>query len=242
MTTDENGFARMHFLKDKSVSVRMNQWFYSPDHDQLCQVLESQTLWGQTTCRVWLPGRDSVVRIPVSRLSLLEDSGTCTDDGIAYVAAAARVADALNQDMLLSPIESSVIPLPHQIRALSRAISGDRVRYLLADEVGLGKTIEAGLILRELKLRGLVKRALVVAPKGLLTQWVAEMRTHFNEDFRLLIPLAIFRPIDVSPKRTTSGRAIRRWSVPWILSSHWKVVADGRVSRWPSITRNGSRT
>jgi superfamily II DNA or RNA helicase len=107
---------------------------------------------------------------------------------IAYVAAAARVADALTQDVLLAPIESSVIPLPHQIKALSRAISGDRVRYLLADEVGLGKTIEAGLILRELKLRGLVKRVLVIAPKGLLTQWVAEMRTHFNEDFRLLIP------------------------------------------------------
>jgi superfamily II DNA or RNA helicase len=67
-------------------------------------------------------------------------------------------------------------------------MSGDRVRYLLADEVGLGKTIEAGLIMRELKLRGLVRRTLVVAPKGLATQWVAEMRTHFGEDFRLLIP------------------------------------------------------
>lgn len=79
-------------------------------------------------------------------------------EGIAYVAAAARVADVLTQDMLLAPIESSVIPLPHQIRALSRAIAGDRVRYLLADEVGLGKTIKAGLIMRELKLRGLARK------------------------------------------------------------------------------------
>lgn len=166
----------------------VHQWRYSPDHRQICQVIESQTLWGETTCRIWLPGSDSVVRVPVARLSPLEDAGTGTADGIAYVTAAARVADALTQDMLLAPIESSVIPLPHQIKALSRAISGDRVRYLLADEVGLGKTIEAGLILRELKLRGLAKRTLVVAPKGLVTQWVAEMRTHFNEDFRLLIP------------------------------------------------------
>jgi len=163
-------------------------WWYSPDYGQLCQVIETQTLWGETTCRVWLPGRDSVVCVPASRLAPLEDSGTGTADGIAYVASAARVADALTQDVLLAPIESSVIPLPHQIKALSRAISGDRVRYLLADEVGLGKTIEAGLILRELKLRGLVKRTLVIAPKGLVTQWVAEMHTHFNEDFRLLIP------------------------------------------------------
>ena len=146
--------------------IDANGWYFSADHGQHCQVIESQTLWGETICRVWLPGRDSVVRLRASKLASLERSGTGTADGIAYVAAAARVADALTQDVLIAPIESSVIPLPHQIRALSRAIAGDQVRYLLADEVGLGKTIEAGLILRELKLRGLVKRALVVAPKG----------------------------------------------------------------------------
>lgn len=53
--------------------------------------------------------------------------------------------------------------------------------------MGLGKTIEAGLIMRELKLRGLVRRTLVIAPKGLVTQWVAEMSNHFNEDFQLLL-------------------------------------------------------
>jgi len=84
-------------------------------------------------------------------------------------------------------MESNVIPLPHQIHALFRAISGDRVRYLLADEVGLGKTIEAGLVMRELKLRGLVRRILVVSPKGIATQWVAEMQTHFNEQFHLVL-------------------------------------------------------
>ncbi|MGD0043743.1 MAG: DEAD/DEAH box helicase, partial [Isosphaeraceae bacterium] len=137
---------------------------------------------------VWLPGRDSVVRIPASRLKSLESSGAGSPDDIAYVAAAARVADALTQDVLLAPIESSVIPLPHQIRALSRAIANDRVRYLLADEVGLGKTIEAGLIMQELKLRGLVKRTLVVAPKGLVSQWVSEMLFHFGETFQLVFP------------------------------------------------------
>jgi len=165
-----------------------NSWYYSPDHGQLCQVIEAQTLWGETTCRVWLPGRDSVVRIPGSRLKSLESAGTGSPDNIAYIAAAARVADALTQDVLLAPIESSVIPLPHQIRALSRAIANDRVRYLLADEVGLGKTIEAGLIMRELKLRGLVKRTLVIAPKGLVSQWVSEMRFHFGETFQLVLP------------------------------------------------------
>jgi superfamily II DNA or RNA helicase len=169
-------------------TLAQGAWYYSPDHGQLCQVIEAQTLWGETTCRVWLPGRDSVVRIPASRLKSLESAGTGSPDDIAYIAAAARVADALTQDVLLAPIESSVIPLPHQIRALSRAIANDRVRYLLADEVGLGKTIEAGLIMRELKLRGLVKRTLVIAPKGLVSQWVSEMRFHFGETFQLVLP------------------------------------------------------
>lgn len=165
-----------------------NSWHYSPDHGQLCQVIEAQTLWGETICRVWLPSSNSVVRIPASRLKPLESAGNDSAEHIAYVTAAARVADALTQDILLAPIESSVIPLPHQIRALSKAVNNERVRYLLADEVGLGKTIEAGLIMRELKLRGLVRRTLVIAPKGLVTQWVAEMRAHFNEFFQLVLP------------------------------------------------------
>jgi superfamily II DNA or RNA helicase len=171
------------------LSNRVNgKWYYSLDHGQYCQVIETQTLWGEEVCRVWVPANDSVAYVPVSRLKPPEDANTGSSEHIAYVAAAARVAEALTEDILLAPIESSVIPLPHQLRALSRAISGDRVRYLLADEVGLGKTIEAGLILRELKLRGLVRRTLVVAPKGLVTQWVSEMRFHFGETFHIILP------------------------------------------------------
>ena len=167
-------------------------WQYSTIHKCACKVIEEQTLWGQTVCRVWLPNQDAVVRVPRSALRPLSvDLQPEVEAGrIAYVAAAAGVAEVLEGSttatdgrVLLAPMESNVIPLPHQIHALSRAISGDRVRYLLADEVGLGKTIEAGLIMRELKLRGLVRRTLVVSPKGIATQWVAEMQTHFNEQF-----------------------------------------------------------
>ncbi|MCW2238225.1 DEAD/DEAH box helicase [Azospirillum canadense] len=122
------------------------------------------------------------------RLDDLEPALATEADRITFLASAARVSEAVAHDTLLAPIAASVVPLPHQITALSRAVSDDRVRYLLADEVGLGKTIEAGLIIRELKLRGRVKRVLVLAPKGLVTQWVAEMQTHFGEDFRLLLP------------------------------------------------------
>lgn len=171
-------------------------WQYSTVHNSACKLIEEQTLWGQTVCRVWLPNQDAVVRVPRSVLRPLSaDLQPEIEAGrIAYVAAAAKVAEVLEGStsatdghVLLAPMESNVIPLPHQIHALSRAISGDRVRYLLADEVGLGKTIEAGLIMRELKLRGLVQRILVVSPKGIATQWVAEMQTHFNEQFQLVL-------------------------------------------------------
>jgi SNF2 family DNA or RNA helicase len=175
-------------------------WYWSSDLRSLCRIIETQRLWGETTCRVWLPGRDFMVCIPASKLKSLESAGIASPENIAYLAAAARVADALTQDVLLAPVESSVIPLPHQIRALSHAIAKQQVRYLLADEVGLGKTIEAGLIMRELKLRGMVKRTLVVAPRGLVTQWVSEMRFHFGEAFQLVLPEDI-RTL----KRITSG-------------------------------------
>ena len=171
-------------------------WQYSTVHNSACKVIEEQTLWGQTVCRVWLPNQDAVVRVPRSALRPLSaDLQPEIEAGrIAYVVAAAKVAEVLEGStsatdghVLLAPMESNVIPLPHQILALSRAISGDRVRYLLADEVGLGKTIEAGLVMRELKLRGLVRRTLVVSPKGIATQWVAEMQTHFNEQFQLVL-------------------------------------------------------
>ncbi|MEP6223055.1 SNF2-related protein, partial [Marinobacter sp.] len=174
----------------------MSPWEFSTIHSQTCKVIEEHTLWGQTVCRVWLPDQDTVVRVPRSALRPLNAVLDSEIDaaGIGYIAAAAKVAEVLegtaslsDGHVLLAPMESNVTPLPHQIHALSRAISGDRVRYLLADEVGLGKTIEAGLVMRELKLRGLVRRTLIVAPKGIATQWVAEMQTHFNEQFQLVL-------------------------------------------------------
>jgi len=175
------------FSSPSPQSFSEGDWVLVHPQETIGKIIEKTSLWGSAVFRVWLPASDSIIRVDASALSPAQSSVLSTHH-LTYLAAAVRVAHALTQDVLLAPIESSVIPLPHQIRALSRAISSDRVRYLLADEVGLGKTIEAGLIMRELKLRGLVRRTLVIAPKGLVTQWVAEMRTHFGEEFRLLIP------------------------------------------------------
>ncbi|MBX9864942.1 MAG: DEAD/DEAH box helicase family protein [Hyphomicrobium sp.] len=168
--------------------MQAGEWWHSTDHDEPCRVVDVDTLWGQATCLVWLPRRGTAVRVLQKRLVPLKAGEHHLLQRLSYVSAAARIADALERDELVAPLEGTVIPLPHQLLALQRAISGDRIRYLLADEVGLGKTIEAGLILRELKIRGLVRRILVVAPAGLVLQWQSEMKTHFGEDFRLILP------------------------------------------------------
>jgi SNF2 family DNA or RNA helicase len=164
------------------------QWLWSIEHRQPCKVVEASCLWDDATYHVWLPGVDSVVRAAPDRLKPLGAAEAGHPPRIRYVLYAARIANLLSEDVLLAPASASVIPLPHQLKALRRAVSQDRVRFLLADEVGLGKTIEAGLIMRELKLRGLVRRTLVITPKGLVTQWVAEMQTHFGEEFRFFSP------------------------------------------------------
>ena len=168
--------------------LSVGSWVFSPNHGEYVRILDVETVWNHTVCQVWVPRKNTVERLAADTLALREQPGKATLDRLIYAAAAARIADAMTQDVLLAPLEAGVIPLPHQLYALSRAMSDDRIRYLLADEVGLGKTIEAGLVFRELKLRGLVTRVLVVAPKGLVPQWVQEMKTHFNEEFQLLTP------------------------------------------------------
>ncbi|WP_271679099.1 DEAD/DEAH box helicase [Thermomonas mangrovi] len=170
-------------------------WFWHVRHATPCRVVDRQQAWGGLTCRVWLPTKDVVLRVRPDELVGLSDVPP-TQEAILHAAAAARLADAMEDNLLLALVQSSVVPLPHQLYALNRAMSSPRVRYLLADEVGLGKTIEAGLILRELKLRGMAKRILIVAPKGLVRQWQAEMRLHFGETFHFVEPaqLAAYRP------------------------------------------------
>lgn len=169
-------------------------WCWHARHAAPCHVVDRQDVWGEIAYRVWLPAKDAVVRAREKDLLPL-DRGRPTVEQILHTAAAAKLLDALEDNLLLAPIQSSVVPLPHQLYALNRAMSRDRIRYLLADEVGLGKTIEAGLILRELKLRGMAHRILVVTPKGLVRQWQAEMRLHFGETLRYIEPgeLSTFR-------------------------------------------------
>src|SRR5467141_4797212 len=94
-------------------------------------------------------------------------------------------------DRLLAwPSLRGVVRYPHQERTCLRVLREMRGRAILADEVGLGKTIEAGLVLKEYSIRGLVRRALILTPSSLTGQWREEMDTKFG------LPFAVLRTVD----------------------------------------------
>ncbi len=90
-------------------------------------------------------------------------------------------------DPLLAVNISEVDPLPHQIEAVyGYILHQPRVRFLIADDPGAGKTIMAGLVIKEMKLRGLVRRILIVTPGHLKDQWRRELKERFEETFVLV--------------------------------------------------------
>ena len=92
-----------------------------------------------------------------------------------------RQAPSLSQaGERVGEMTSAVTPWPHQVRAFERLYRKWPPRLLIADEVGLGKTIQAGLLLRQAWLSGRVKRILILAPKAVLNQWQIELREKFN--------------------------------------------------------------
>jgi ATP-dependent helicase HepA len=89
-------------------------------------------------------------------------------------------------DALGALLASRVMVKPHQVGVVQRVLSARRPRFVLADEVGLGKTIEAGMVFSALRLAGLARRVLVVAPSHLTVQWLVELFHKFNQLFTLM--------------------------------------------------------
>lgn len=100
---------------------------------------------------------------------------------------ATRIRNAFQFDPLYGISASQVDPLPHQIEAIYHYIlNSPNIRFLLADDPGAGKTIMGGLLIKELKYRGLVNRVLIVVPGHLKDQWLREMKERFNETFLIV--------------------------------------------------------
>ncbi len=97
---------------------------------------------------------------------------------LAYEAHAESITQSFDELACLKWLPN-ILPFPHQVDTAKRVINELRGRALLADEVGLGKTIEAGLILKEYMVRGLVKKTLILVPASLVLQWTRELNEKF---------------------------------------------------------------
>ena len=100
---------------------------------------------------------------------------------------AMRLGLAYEYDPYFSLSIARVDPLPHQLEAVyDYFLKLPRIRFLLADDPGAGKTIMAGLLIKELKIRGLIKRILIVTPANLTFQWQRELKDKFRETFEVV--------------------------------------------------------
>ncbi|HZW88945.1 MAG TPA: helicase-related protein [Myxococcaceae bacterium] len=132
---------------------------------------------------------ESEVHAPPAETDLLSTlrEGRVADAGAFLLRRQALTLDEERRnDALGALLASRVMVKPHQVGVVQRVLSARQPRFILADEVGLGKTIEAGMIFSALRLSGLAARVLVVAPSHLTVQWLAELFHKFQQLFTLV--------------------------------------------------------
>jgi superfamily II DNA or RNA helicase len=133
---------------------------------------------------------------------------------------------------------SRVDPLPHQLEAVyDYLLKLARVRFLLADDAGAGKTIMAGLLIRELQLRGLTERILVVCPSNLSFQWQRELKEKFDEKFLVLKggdirdQFGVNQWLEQKKVITSLDLAKREEILPGLRQVHWDLVIVDEAHR-----------
>ena len=145
---------------------------------------------------------------------------------------------------------SRVDPLPHQLEAVyDYLLKLPRVRFLLADDAGAGKTIMAGLLLRELKLRGLVERVLVVCPANLTFQWQRELKEKFDEKTVVLKgqeirdQFGVNQWLEQKSVITSLDLAKRNEILPGLQQVHWDlaIVDEAHRMSWTPPSRKTAR-
>lgn len=176
-------------------------WAWLPSAAEPVLVLARFELWGHQMADVMVPSSQRCLRIRGDEVTGLE-TRRWSEAEVVWRATATRALELAADGATLVAARAGVSLFPHQVATLRRALAMSRVRLAVCDEVGLGKTITAGAIFAEMKARGRVKRVVVVAPKGVQIQWVAEMADRFGEDF-----------VRVGPEGMPMDSGVNPWQV-----------------------------
>lgn len=175
-----------------------------------------------------------ITRSVFEKLEILTAQGVFNFTGnpikFGLFAEAERINSAYQFDPLFAVNCSIVDPLPHQVEAVYKfLLPMPKIRFLLADDTGAGKTIMTGLLLKELMMRGVVERVLIVTPGGLTKQWQEdELAVKFNLPFTL-VNRSIFASdpnvFHSAPRIVTSIDFISREDVLNVAgNSHWDLI------------------
>ena len=159
---------------------------------------------------------------------------------------AMRLALAYEYDPYFTLSIARVDPLPHQLEAVyDYFLKLPRIRFLLADDPGAGKTIMAGLLIKELKIRGLIKRILIVSPANLTFQWQREMQDKFREHFEVLRSDILRANYGSNPWQERNQIVT---SMPWVsiiedakeslLRSHWDLIVVDEAHKMSAYSQD----
>jgi superfamily II DNA or RNA helicase len=174
--------------------LRQNVTVYGPLFPEPVQVIVTMPMGdsvkligkGTRTNRVYEPIL-SVEQLGQLQASPLQEPFDGDSSRFRLGVEAMRLGLAYEYDPYFSLSIARVDPLPHQLEAVyDYFLKLPRIRFLLADDPGAGKTIMAGLLIKELKIRGLVKRILIVTPANLSFQWQRELKDKFRENFEVV--------------------------------------------------------
>ncbi len=162
---------------------------------------------GQKLAVIWDAEVDAR-EIPAGRSALKVDAKPDDPKTFAAYLHALRWACVSSTDSTLfqSPLRAGIVPKTYQLEPLRKALSLPRVNLFIADDVGLGKTIEAGLVLQELLLRQRVDRVVVACPASVLLQWRDELNQRFGLSF------TVMDKAFVNARRRERGFGVNAWS------------------------------
>src|SRR4030067_3155889 len=188
----------------------------------------------------------------IEALTIFETTSTFDGDGnlLRLGLQAYTLGIAYEFDPYFGLSISRVDPLPHQLEAIyDYLLKVARVRFLLADDAGAGKTIMAGLLIRELKLRGLAENILIVCPANLSFQWQRELKEKFDEKFLVLKgqdirdQFGVNQWLEQKTVITSLDLAKREEILPGLRQVQWDLIIIDEAHRmsWTPPSRKPSR-